>query len=133
MEWLAGKKIVVIGGTTGIGLSAAKAFIAEGAKLVIAGRSIESVEKAADELGKNAAAVSLDAREPATAKKAIDLCLEKFGGFDGLYHVAGGSGREKGGGSFHETAIESLEPKTGFKITFLKLFNQAPINRSFEI
>src|SRR5258705_3905166 len=109
MEWLAGKKIVVIGGTTGIGLSAAKAFIAEGAKLVIAGRSKESVEKAADELGKNAAAVSSDAREPATAKKAIDLCLEKFGGFDGLYHVAGGRGRENRGWAMPPLAIVRMQ------------------------
>ncbi len=118
MEWLAGKKIVVIGGTTGIGLSAAKAFIAEGAKLVIAGRSIESVEKAADELGKNAAAVSLDAREPATAKKAIE---------------AGGSGRKMGDGPLHELTLEGWNQTLELNLTSLMLSNQAAIKRFLEL
>ncbi|WP_046247409.1 hypothetical protein [Hymenobacter terrenus] len=32
--WLSGKKIVVVGGTTGLGLSAAQAFVAEGAAVI---------------------------------------------------------------------------------------------------
>ena len=43
---LENKSIVIIGGTTGIGLSAAKAFIAEGAKVVVVGRNEESVAAA---------------------------------------------------------------------------------------
>ena len=40
------KNIVIIGGTTGLGLSAAKAFIAQGAKVVVVGRHEETVNEA---------------------------------------------------------------------------------------
>ena len=45
-QQLKNKNIVIIGGTTGIGLSAAKAFIAEGAKVVVVGRNAGSVAEA---------------------------------------------------------------------------------------
>ena len=94
MGLLAEKNIVIIGGTTGIGLSAAKAFIAEGAHLVVLGRNEVSVSLAKNQLGKNAETFSADASIPGSAEKAINFCIEKFGSFDGLYHVAGGSGRK---------------------------------------
>lgn len=99
---LQGKRIVIIGGTTGMGLSGAKAFVREGAKVVVVGRDAESGKRAGEELGAAAVALSGDATDPATAEKAIALCVEKFGGFDGLYHVAGGSGRKMGDGPLHE-------------------------------
>ena len=43
---LENKNIVIIGGTTGIGLSAAKAFVGEGAKIVAIGRNPDSVAAA---------------------------------------------------------------------------------------
>ena len=49
---LKNKNIVIIGGTTGIGLSAAKAFIANGAKVIVVGRNAESAEAAKKILGK---------------------------------------------------------------------------------
>ena len=42
---LKNKKIVVIGGTTGLGFSAAKAFIKNGAKVVVVGRNPENCHK----------------------------------------------------------------------------------------
>src|SRR5678815_3155013 len=103
---LKNKNIVVIGGTTGIGLSAAKAFIAEGAKLVIAGKDEESVSEAKKILGKNAELLAADATHPETATNCILTCIEEFGSFDGLYHVAGGSGRKMGDGPLHELTVD---------------------------
>jgi NAD(P)-dependent dehydrogenase (short-subunit alcohol dehydrogenase family) len=133
MNWLADKKIVVIGGTTGIGLSAAKAFIAEGAKVIVAGRNKESVAQAGHELGKNAHAVSADATHPDTAANAIDLCLQKFGGFDGLYHVAGGSGREMGDGPLHELSLDGWNKTLELNLTSLMLSNQEAIKKFLEL
>jgi NAD(P)-dependent dehydrogenase (short-subunit alcohol dehydrogenase family) len=104
---LAGKTLVVIGGTTGLGLSAAKAFLREGAKVVIVGRSKDKMVAAQDEL--NSAHVEVlvgDACEPNTATRAIESALQDFGRFDGLYHVAGGSGRRQGDGALHEISDE---------------------------
>ena len=101
MSKLAGKVLVVIGGTTGLGLSAAKAFVAEGARVVVVGRNADNVKAARQALGKSAKALCGDAARPNTATRAIRTALSGFGGFHGLYHVAGGSGRRHGDGPLH--------------------------------
>jgi len=88
---LANKSIVVIGGTSGLGLSAAKAFIAAGAKVVVMGKDSSKVDAAKAELGASALGFAADATESTAAVAAINLAVKNFGSFDGLYHVAGGS------------------------------------------
>jgi NAD(P)-dependent dehydrogenase (short-subunit alcohol dehydrogenase family) len=126
---LENKKIVIIGGTTGIGLSAAKAFVREGAVVVLVGRNPESAQAAQALLGAKAAVMAADATDPTTAEKAIDLCLEAFGDFDGLYHVAGGSGRKFGDGPLHELSLEGWNKTFELNLTSLMLSNQAAIRR----
>ncbi len=46
MSLLKNKNIVIIGGTTGIGLSAAKSFVANGANIIAVGRNPGSVAEA---------------------------------------------------------------------------------------
>jgi len=133
MSLLADKKIVVIGGTTGIGLSAAKAFIAGGAKVIVVGRNKDSVALAGSDLGKNARAVSADATHPGTATNAIELCLQKFDGFDGLYHVAGGSGRKMGDGPLHELTLDGWNKTLELNLTSLMLADQAAIKKFLEL
>src|SRR5262245_44764065 len=99
---LTGKVIVVIGGTSGLGLSAAKAFARCGAKLVLVGRSEEKLKAELHLATTPIEGFSGDAADPATAERAIALALERFESFDGLYHVAGGSGRKFGDGPLHE-------------------------------
>lgn len=106
---LAGKVLVVVGGTTGIGLSAVEAFLLAGARVVAFGRNPESVEAARQKLGEGALFFSADATEPSSARAAIALAVEKMGGFHGLYHVAGGSGRKRGDGPLHELTDEGLD------------------------
>ena len=69
MAWLDNKKIIVIGGTTGMGLSAALAFVREGAQVIVVGRNPESCEKAEDLLGNNGKAISADASHPQYSHK----------------------------------------------------------------
>ena len=106
-KWLAQKTIVVIGGTTGIGLSAASAFIRHGAQVVVVGRNPESCDDAQRQLGSSAVVISADATHESTAPHAIAQAIHTFGSFDGLYHVAGGSGRKFGDGPLHELTLES--------------------------
>jgi NAD(P)-dependent dehydrogenase (short-subunit alcohol dehydrogenase family) len=130
---LKNKNIVIIGGTTGLGLSAAKTFIANGANVVVAGRNEESVKAAQKDLGLNALALSGDATDADTAIKAIDTCIEKFGGFDGLYHVAGGSGRKMGDGPLHELTLNGWNKTMELNLTSLMLSNKAAINKFLEL
>ena len=51
MGKLEGKVALITGGNSGIGLSAAKLFVAEGAKVVITGRNPVSLQAAVEELG----------------------------------------------------------------------------------
>jgi len=128
--WLASKKIVVIGGTTGLGLSAAQAFVREGAQVVVVGRNAESVEAAQQTLGSGAAtALRGDATQPGTAETAIRQCILDFGGFDGLYHVAGGSGRKAGDGPLHELSLDGWNYTMNLNLTSLMLSNQAAVQQ----
>lgn len=133
MALLSEKKIVVIGGTSGIGLSAAKSFVQEGAKLVVVGRNQENVLQAKSLLKENVEAISADATDPQTAIDSINICIKKFGGFDGLYHVAGGSGRKMGDGPLHELSLDGWNKTLELNLTSLMLSNQAAIKKFLEM
>jgi len=122
---LARKVLIVIGGTTGIGFSAATAFVEAGAKVVVVGRDPDNVKAAQRSLGKSVKALAGDATRPATAVRAIDAALKSFGGFHGLYHVAGGSGRRKGDGPLHELTDEGWEYTLNLNLTALFHSNRA--------
>lgn len=126
---LANKKLVIIGGTTGMGLSAARAFIQCGAHVVAVGRNTASAEKAGKDLGNAAIIIEGDAVKTNTAVDAIGVCIQKFGGFDGLYHVAGGSGRKMGDGPLHELSLEGWNKTLELNLTSLMLSNQAAVSQ----
>ena len=123
------KNLVIIGGTTGLGLSAAKAFIREGAKVVVIGRNEESCHLAKVALGDNAWTISGDATNEDTASNAIEMCMDKFNGFDGLYHVAGGSGRQMGDGPLHKLTLDGWNQTMNLNLTSMMLSNQAAVRK----
>lgn len=133
MSLLKNKNIVIIGGTTGIGLSAAKAFVANGANIVVVGRNTGSVDEAKKILGGNAEVISADAKNADTATHAINNCIKRFGGFDGLYHIAGGSGRKMGDGALHELTLDGWNKTLELNLTSLMLSNQAAIKKFLEL
>ena len=126
---LKNKSIVIIGGTTGLGLSAAKAFIGNGAKVVVVGRNEESCKSAKVLLGKNSEAIVADSTKADTAINAITQCIQQFGSFDGMYHVAGGSGRKFGDGPLHELTLDGWNKTMELNLTSLMLSDQAAIKQ----
>ena len=67
MSSLAHKTVVVLGGSSGIGLASAKSALAEGARVIVTGRSRDRLQAAQAELGSGARTVALDvADEPGT-------------------------------------------------------------------
>src|SRR5687768_12327184 len=124
---LDGKSIVTIGGTAGLGLSAARACVAAGARVVVVGRDAAAAEEAGRSLGDAAVATAGDAMEPGTAIAAIAMAIEWFGGFDGLYHVAGGSGRRRGDGPLHEISDEGWRYTIDLNLTSLFYSNRAAV------
>jgi NAD(P)-dependent dehydrogenase (short-subunit alcohol dehydrogenase family) len=99
---LENKRCLIVGGTTGLGLAAAHRFLEEGAKLIIAGRSVDKGAAAVDELAGQAHFFSCDAADAVQVKLLFEHAAETLGGLDVLYHVAGISGRRHGDGPLHE-------------------------------
>ncbi len=127
--FLEGKVIVIIGGTTGLGLSAARACVRAGARVVITGRNAGSVTDAAAALGVAGAALAGDAIDPGHAPAAIALARERFGGFHGLYHGAGGSGRRMGDGPLHEITDEGLRATLELNLHSVVFSNRAAVRQ----
>jgi 3-hydroxybutyrate dehydrogenase/3-oxoacyl-[acyl-carrier protein] reductase len=90
---LQGKVAVVTGGTRGIGRGIAEAFLAEGARVVLNGRSEEKGRQALAELGAGDSAhfVAGDVKVQADVESLIDRTVERYGKVDILVNNAGGS------------------------------------------
>ncbi|MGC3947320.1 MAG: SDR family oxidoreductase [Chryseolinea sp.] len=131
--WLNGKSLVIIGGTSGIGFAAARAFISEGAKVVVVGLDEVSADNARNSFSDSARVVQANATQPDAAVNAIKTCIDHFGAFDGLYHVAGGSGRKYGDGPLHEMTLDGWNQTINLNLTSLMLSNQAAINKFLEL
>lgn len=128
MSALANKVILVMGGTTGLGLSGAGAFVNAGAQVIILGRNQESLHSALDHL-KTAIGITEDAKNPLATVQAIDLAVKHFGRLDGLYHVAGGSGRKHGDGPAHELSDEGIEYTLDLNLKSVIYSNRAAIRQ----
>jgi NAD(P)-dependent dehydrogenase (short-subunit alcohol dehydrogenase family) len=123
------KRCLIVGGTTGLGLAAARRFLDEGAWLIIAGRSVDSGAAAVDTLG-GAARVQFfacDAAEPMLVKMLFEHTLDTLGGLDVLYHVAGISGRRHGDGPLHECTDEAWQTTLDANLKSVFLTNRAAV------
>jgi len=88
---LEGKVAVITGGTSGIGACTAEVFLANGAKVVIAGRRQDRGEKLAGKLGDAASFLRTDVSIEADVKAMIDHAVDRFGRVDCLMNNAGRS------------------------------------------
>jgi 3-oxoacyl-[acyl-carrier protein] reductase len=86
---------VVTGGTRGIGRGIAEAFAAQGAAVVLGGRSAEKGAQALDEmgLGDRATFVPCDVRRREDIDNLIDQAVKRYGSADIMVNNAGGSDR----------------------------------------
>lgn len=89
MKKLEGKVAVVTGGNSGIGLSTAKRFAAEGAKVVISGRDQKTLDAAAKSIGGDVLAVQSDVAKLGDIDKLYKAVQQKFGKIDVLFANAG--------------------------------------------
>jgi NAD(P)-dependent dehydrogenase (short-subunit alcohol dehydrogenase family) len=127
------RAIVVVGGTTGLGLSAAQACTRAGARVVVCGRNADSARQAQEILGASHRVLVGDATDPATANEAIQVAIKDFGRFDALYHVAGGSGRAFGDGPLHEITDEAMEETLRLNLTSLINSNRAAVKEFLRL
>src|SRR5260370_10260762 len=91
MKTLEDKVAVITGSTSGIGARTAEVFVAEGAKVVIAGRRQDRGENLARKLGDAASFISTDVSIEADVKAMIVHAVDRFGRLDCLMNNAGRS------------------------------------------
>lgn len=118
-----------MGGTTGLGLSAARRLVEAGAKVVVTSRSEDNVQAALELLGNSARGFAADATDPQTAERAVKLTVDSFGRLDALYHVAGGSGRSQGDGPLHEITDAGLDYTLDLNLSSIILSNRAAVRQ----
>lgn len=89
MDRLKGKRALITGGTTGIGLETARQFLKEGARVAITGRNPATLETARQELGAEVSVIPSDAADVAAQKAVAENIRQSFGGLDVLFVNAG--------------------------------------------
>ena len=80
---------VITGGSRGIGLATAKLLAAEGARLLLVGRSEQALAAAAAQCGDRAEVLALDVTEPDAGERVVAACERRLGGIDALVNNAG--------------------------------------------
>ena len=84
---------------------------------------------ATDEIAGDVAVHIGNAMAPETAESAIQLAIETFGSLDGLYHVAGGSGRRHGDGPLDQISDEGWRHTLDFNLSSLFYSNRAAVRQ----
>lgn len=87
---LEGRVYVVTGGTRGLGSASAEALVRDGARVVVSGRTEETVREAVARLGDKATGVAADLADPATPERLVSTARDAFGRIDGALISVGG-------------------------------------------
>jgi len=89
MDRLNGKRTLITGGTSGIGLETARQFLAEGARVAVTGSSAEGLERARAELGRDVLVLRADAGDVVAQTQLAKQVGDAFGGLDAVFINAG--------------------------------------------
>lgn len=107
---LEGRRAIVLGGTSGIGLAAVEQLAGAGADVVAGGRSPQNIARAREEVGKDVAFVEIDVLD----REALTALFAEHAPFDVLVNAATGGARATG--PFLEMDLD------GFQGSFRKLW-----------
>jgi len=109
MKNLQNKRIVIIGGTSGIGLTTARMLAAEGAEVIISGRHQNKLQQAIKESSASPLSQSVNAAD----RNQLDAFFKSIGNFDHLIVTVSGG---KGAGAFKDLNLDDLHD--GFEEKF---------------
>lgn len=87
---ISGKRAIVAGASSGLGLAAARALVAEGVQVVVGSRTAARIEAAAADLGPSAIPVVGDVGTPEGATAFAEAAVDALGGVDIVVTNAGG-------------------------------------------
>src|SRR6266404_9930214 len=121
---LENKTALITGGNSGIGLAAARLFLAEGARVAITGRNHKTLDAAAAELGHDVLAIQADVTDIEATERAVAKLVAKFGKIDIVFANAGIPGATPVG----QTSLASFEEiiRTNLTAVFFTIQAAAP-------
>src|SRR5271170_5733044 len=122
---LAGKKALITGGNSGIGLATAPLFISEGAEVAILGRDQQTLDEAVAELGSKARGYCADITVAGDRKRLFAELVKDFGKLDIVFANAGISGRTPTGAT--DEAIFEKIVHTNLNAAFFTVNSAAPL------
>jgi NAD(P)-dependent dehydrogenase (short-subunit alcohol dehydrogenase family) len=120
--------VCLVTGSTGIAAASAERFAEEGAAVFVTSRTEDHVRTLVDRItagGGRAAGQTADLAEQGQVEAAVGACVAAFGRIDGLFSVAGGSGRRFGDGPIDELDADAWDATLA-----LNLRTQALVCRS---
>jgi NAD(P)-dependent dehydrogenase (short-subunit alcohol dehydrogenase family) len=109
MKNLQNKRIVIVGGTSGIGLTTASMLAAQGAEVIISGRDQNKLQHAIKESSASPLSQAVNAAE----RNQLDTFFKSIGNFDHLIITVSGG---KGAGAFKDLNLDDLHD--GFEEKF---------------
>lgn len=86
---LSGRRVLVVGASSGVGRAASIALAREGARVALAARRRAKLEEAVAEAGNGALAVECDVQDEASIESAVAQVVDAFGGLDALIYAPG--------------------------------------------
>ena len=122
---LAGKKALITGGNSGIGLATARLFVAEGAQVAITGRDQKTLDEAITELGRSARGYRADITVAEDRKMLFAALAKDFGKLDIVFANAGIGGSTPTGSTEQATFEDVIH--TNLNGAFFTVNSAAPL------
>jgi NAD(P)-dependent dehydrogenase (short-subunit alcohol dehydrogenase family) len=125
-------RVILVTGSTGIAAAGARRFAAEGARVFVTSRTADHCARLVAEVserGGEADFVAAELTEEEQVDAAVDAAVARFGRLDGLFAVAGGSGRRFGDGPLHEVPLEGWRRTLDLNLTSQFLVARAALRR----
>lgn len=118
---LAGRRILITGGASGIGRATAELFVREGARVALLDRSGSDVRLVAEELG--AYMIETDVTDAGAVRSSVEGAAHELSGMDGVVNAAGVAGGQK----LSETDLERWTRILEVNLTGPMLVTQAAL------
>lgn len=134
MSRLAGL-VCLVTGSTGFAEAAGLRIGAEGGSVFVVSRTAAHCEALVGRLraaGAEAAGATADLTDEDQVQAAVDACAERFGRIDGLFSVAGGSGRSFGDGPIHGVTGEAWDRTMDLNLRSQALVAGAVVRRMLD-
>jgi NAD(P)-dependent dehydrogenase (short-subunit alcohol dehydrogenase family) len=128
-------RVCLVTGSTGMAAASARRFAAEGGRVFVVSRTQEHVRALIDEIrtsGGDVDGVAADLTDEDAVRAAVDACEARFGRIDGLFSVAGGSGRRFGDGPIHTITRDAWDRTIELNLTTQALVCAAVVARMLD-